>query len=261
MNASIEPGYEEHEHAVRIAEAAGELLLELRRAWPLDADTQTLRNRGDRESNHLILRMLRELYRDDPILSEEARDDQVRLASRRVWIVDPLDGTREFGERDRADWAVHVALAVDRVPTVGAVALPAAGLTFSTGSPPQVTEVPARPPRIAISRTRPAGEAELLAHRLGGELVPMGSAGAKTMAVVRGEIDIYLHSGGQYEWDSAAPVAVAAAAGLHVSRLDGSPLLYNSPNPWLPDQLVCRPEWAENVLRVMREYGEECLPA
>lgn len=250
----------EHADAARIAETAGRLLLQLR-AWSArDCDAATLRNRGDRESHLLILELLHQRYPSDPILSEEGRDDCTRLGSRRVWIVDPLDGTREFGELDRTDWAVHVALVVDRIPVVGAVALPAAGLTFFTGHPSAVPPVSRSRPRIAVSRTRPAREAEWLRRHLDAVLIPMGSAGAKTMAVVQGDIDIYVHSGGQYEWDSAAPIAVAAAAGLHVSRVDGSPLLYNGQSAWLPDQLVCRPELADDVLealRAMRTAGSD----
>ena len=182
------------------------------------------------------------------MLSEEAPDDRRRLDARRVWIVDPLDGTREFGEVERTDWAVHVALVEDGELAAGAVALPAQGITFSTAAPPPCAAYDGRPPRIAVSRTRPAAEAQTIAELLEGELVPMGSAGAKAMAVVSGEIDVYVHSGGQYAWDSAAPVAVAAAAGLHTSRADGSPLVYNAESSWLPDLLICRPELADGVL-------------
>jgi 3'(2'), 5'-bisphosphate nucleotidase len=165
-----------------------------------------------------------------------------------VWIVDPLDGTREFCETGRTDWAVHVALTIAGEAVAGAVALPARGLTLTTDPPP-----PARPThdeeiRILVSRTRPPYQAQLVQEALGGRLVPMGSAGAKSMAVVLGDADIYAHAGGQYEWDNAAPAAVATAAGLHVSRLDGSPLRYNQPDPWLPDLLICRPDLAERVL-------------
>jgi 3'(2'), 5'-bisphosphate nucleotidase len=214
-----------------------------------------VRAEADRESNTLLLALLRRDFPADAVLSEEAEDDLRRLESSRVWIVDPLDGTREFGELDRGDWAVHVALVVDGALTVGAVALPAQGVTFSTGSPPVLLAHAARAPRIAVSRTRPAAEAELLAEQLDGELVPMGSAGAKAMAVVSGEIDIYVHSGGQYAWDSAAPVAVADAAGLHTSRIDGSLLEYNQESSWLPDLLICRRELAPDVLAALRAHA------
>ncbi|MBV9281734.1 MAG: 3'(2'),5'-bisphosphate nucleotidase CysQ [Chloroflexi bacterium] len=246
----LSPTGVEHEVARRIAAAAGDALLRLRRSWPKPGDTGGLRDRGDRTSHALILHLLRDAYPEDPILSEEGKDDPARLDSRRVWIVDPLDGTREFAE-GRADWAIHVALAVDGRPAVGAVALPSLGLTASTARPPRMPPASRGRLRLVVSRTRAPEIAVAVAARLGAEVVEMGSAGAKTMAVARGEADVYLHAGGQYEWDSAAPVAVALAAGLHVSRLDGSPLRYNRANPWLPDQLVCRPELAPGVLAAL----------
>jgi 3'(2'), 5'-bisphosphate nucleotidase len=245
----------EHRNAIDIADAAGEALLELRRTSAGTLDARALCARGDRQSHDLIVRRLAEAYPADPILSEEGKDDPTRLGSRRVWIVDPLDGTREFGEPGRTDWAVHVALIVDQAPVVGAVALPALGVTFGTLEPPPVGGSSGGRVRIVVSRTRPPELALELARRLDAELVEMGSAGAKTMAVIRGEADLYVHAGGQYEWDSAAPVAVARAAGLHVSRLDGSPLRYNQPNPWLPDQLVCRSELAGFVLETLADIS------
>ncbi|MFV2039905.1 MAG: 3'(2'),5'-bisphosphate nucleotidase CysQ, partial [Acidimicrobiales bacterium] len=187
----------------------------------------------------------------DAVLSEEGSDDPSRLTAARVWIIDPLDGTREFGEPPRTDWAVHVALVENGRPTAGAVALPALGVTLSTCFPPTLPAATGGAPRIICSRTRPGPAAELLGDKLDGELIYMGSAGAKAMAVVRGDADIYAHTGGQYEWDSCAPVAVAEAAGLHTSRLDGSPLVYNTPDPYLPDLLICRRELAEQVLAVV----------
>ncbi|HVX22490.1 MAG TPA: 3'(2'),5'-bisphosphate nucleotidase CysQ [Acidimicrobiales bacterium] len=212
-----------------------------------------LKAAGDGESHRFLVDELARSFPDDGVLSEEGADDPARLGRHRVWIVDPLDGTREFSEPSRDDWAVHVALAVDGEAVAGAVALPARGLTLSTAEPPVAERAHEGPLRILVSRTRPTEHALLLADRLGGRLVPMGSAGAKAMAVILGEGDVYAHSGGQYEWDSAAPVAVAAAAGLHVSRLDGSPLRYNRPDPWLPDLLVCRPELADRVVEICRE--------
>jgi 3'(2'), 5'-bisphosphate nucleotidase len=196
----------------------------------------------------LIADAIRAAHPDDAILSEEALDDRARLTVRRVWVVDPLDGTREFLEVGRSDWAVHVALVVDGTPIVGAVALPARALTLGTKSPPNAPPPMRRPPRVVVSRTRPPSSAAAIAGALDADLVRMGSAGAKTAAVVLGDADVYVHAGGQYEWDSAAPVAVAAAAGLHVSRLDGSPLRCNQPDPWLPDLLICRPEIAAAVI-------------
>jgi 3'(2'), 5'-bisphosphate nucleotidase len=239
----------EHGAAARIATAAGDALVALRRSIQSDGgNVQAVRAAGDRGAHELIVQALAAAYPQDPILSEEGIDNRARLSSRRVWIVDPLDGTREFGEVGRIDWAVHVALIVDGVPIVGAVALPARHLTLSTAPVPQLPPRAPRPPRIVVSRSRPPAVALALAARLRAELVPMGSAGAKTMAVVLGEADLYVHAGGQYEWDSAAPVAVAAAAGLHVSRIDGTALRYNQADPWLPDQLICRQELAAEVL-------------
>jgi 3'(2'), 5'-bisphosphate nucleotidase len=242
----------DHNAAVSLADASGSLLMEIRTALARGTSPDDVRAQGDRESNTLLLARLRREFPDDAVLSEEAEDDLRRLDAHRVWIVDPLDGTREFGEADRSDWAVHVALVEDGALSAGAVALPAQGVTYSTGAPPALPAHTGRAPRIAVSRTRPAAEAELLAKELDGELVPMGSAGAKAMAVVSGEIDVYVHSGGQYAWDSAAPVAVARAAGLHTSRVDGSPLEYNQESSWLPDLLICRRELADDVLSALR---------
>ena len=235
---------DDHVVARTLASEAGSLLLEIR-----DEGGAA----GDRKANELLLRRLAELRPDDAVLSEESVDDKARLDASRVWIIDPLDGTREYGEPPRDDWAVHVALTVDGRPVAGAVALPGAdGLVLHTGEPPSVAPAVDGPPRLAVSRTRPPECTQLLVDRLGAMLVEMGSAGAKAMAVVRGQVDVYAHSGGQYEWDSCAPVAVAAAAGLHVSRLDGTPLLYNQPDPYLPDLLICRPELVDDVLEALR---------
>lgn len=208
---------------------------------------------GDRIANDFLIGSLLLSRRSDAILSEEAKDDLGRLSASRVWIIDPLDGTREFSE-GRSDWAVHVGLAIDGVAAVGAVALPGLGLTLCSGQPRTLGALTS-PLRMLVSRTRPAREAIHVAQALGAELVPMGSAGAKAMAVVRGEADIYLHTGGQYEWDNCAPAAVAAAAGLHVSRADGAPLRYNNRDTSLPDLLICRPELADDVLRLTAEYA------
>jgi 3'(2'), 5'-bisphosphate nucleotidase len=231
--------------AADIADMAGRRLLELRAAG---GSADELKAAGDRTSHELIIDELRRRFPSDVVLSEEAADDHRRLGRHRVWIIDPLDGTREFSEPPREDWAVHVALVTDGELAIGAVALPARGLTLSTADPSLMPPHHDGPLRLLVSRTRPTEHALMLAEQLGADLVPMGSAGAKAMAVVLGEADIYAHSGGQYEWDSAAPVAVAAAAGMHVSRLDGSPLRYNQANPWLPDVLICRPELAERVI-------------
>ncbi|MAF63544.1 MULTISPECIES: 3'(2'),5'-bisphosphate nucleotidase CysQ [Pseudomonadota] len=236
------------ELAAHLAHAAGQTLLAVRMSSGLEG--QSLGKAGDAAANAFLCEALRRERPDDGLLSEEEKDNPARLDKSRVWIVDPVDGTREYGEA-RADWAVHVALAVDGVATIGAVALPGLDLVLRSDQPQPLP--PGAPiPRMLVSRSRPAREALAVAEILGAELVPMGSAGAKAMAVVRGEAEIYLHTGGQYEWDSCAPVAVAAAHGLHVSRADGAPLVYNQADTYMPDLLVCRPEWAERVLAAMR---------
>ncbi|MET0376634.1 MAG: 3'(2'),5'-bisphosphate nucleotidase CysQ [Rhizorhabdus sp.] len=237
------------ELAIHIAETAGRLLLELREGGRFEG--KALGGEGDRIANAFIMETLRRERPADAILSEEEVNDVARCQVERVWIVDPLDGTREYGE-GRGDWAVHVALAVGGNPSIGAVALPGLGLTLDSANPIALTPPP-ETLRMLVSRTRPAAEAMAVAERLGAELVPMGSAGAKAMAVVRGEADIYLHSGGQYEWDNCAPVAVARAAGLHCSRIDGSPLSYNHANPWLPDLLICPLILADKILRLVED--------
>jgi 3'(2'), 5'-bisphosphate nucleotidase len=241
---------DDHQLAARVAEDAGRLLLELRKT---SDDPATLRTEGDARANVVILDALRRERPDDPILSEESADDPVRLGSSRVWIVDPLDGTREFSEQGRDDWAVHVALVVDGVAAIGAVALPARDLVLATRPAPTIPPRADGPIRLVVSRTRPPAVTARVQAALDAELVPMGSAGAKTMAIVLGDADVYAHAGGQYQWDSAAPVAVARAAGLHTSRLDGSPLHYNEADPYLPDLLVCRPELATRVIDAARE--------
>jgi 3'(2'), 5'-bisphosphate nucleotidase len=232
--------------AAKLADAAGRLLLDVRASGMFAG--KALGAAGDATANEFLCHAIRAMRPDDGLLSEEEKDNAERLSKRRVWIVDPVDGTREYGE-ERADWAVHVALAVDGVATIGAVALPGldGGVVLRTDQPQPLLPMAERP-RFLVSRTRPAREAEAIAVALGGTLVPMGSAGAKAMAVVRGEAEIYLHSGGQHEWDSCAPVAVAAAYGLHCSRIDGSSLAYNQPDTYMPDLLICRPEWAEQVV-------------
>lgn len=237
------------ELAAHLAQAAGRILLTVRESGMFEA--KSLGRAGDQTANQFLVHALRQQRPDDGLLSEEERDNAERLTKSRVWIVDPVDGTREYGEA-RADWAVHVGLAIDGVASVGAVALPGLDLVLRSDRPGTIAP-PADRPRILVSRTRPAREAEALAAALDGQLVPMGSAGAKAMAVVRGEADIYLHTGGQYEWDSAAPVAVAAAHGLHCSRADGSPLHYNQADVYLPDLLICPPQIAKRVLAVLRQ--------
>lgn len=239
----------DHDDAARLARAAGQLLLQLREDGDLSG--AWLGDRGDIVANRLLLDLLAASHAADAVLSEEAADSAARLSASRVWVVDPLDGTREYSE-GRDDWAVHVALTVDGVLAAGAVALPARDMVLATGggvpAPATWSPLGGRPPRIVVSRSRPAAVTRRIAEALGAELVPLGSAGAKAMAVVLGEADVYAHAGGMYEWDNAAPAAVAAAAGLWTSRLDGQPLRYNRPDPWSPEVLICRPELAEMVL-------------
>ena len=233
-----------------LANAAGDELLRIREDAALAG--RELKAAGDAGAQRVLAARLAELRPDDAVLSEEAADSPARLAADRVWIVDPLDGTREYSERPRTDWAVHVALWVRGELVAGAVALPARGVTYGTDEPPAVAPATGGPLRLAVSRSRPPEFVGTLVEALGAELVPMGSAGVKCASVWTGEADAYVHAGGQYEWDSAAPVAVARAAGLHASRVDGAPLEYNRPDPLLPDLVVCRPDLAERVLGVTR---------
>jgi len=238
----------DHELASQLAAEAGRVLLRVRDDLA-GATASERKAAGDKSSHDFLMEALAAERPNDAVLSEEGVDDPARLAADRVWIVDPLDGTREFSETGRTDWAVHVALWQSGEIVAGAVALPAQGITLAT---PDVPAPPAGPssPRIVVSRTRPPAIALDVRDRLGGTLVEMGSAGAKVASVVQGIADVYIHAGGQYEWDNAAPVAVARAAGLHASRIDGSPLEYNRPDPLLPDLVICRRELADAVLAV-----------
>lgn len=236
--------------AHRLAEEAGRLLMELRRRSPEGG--KALGDEGDAQANRLILDALARERPHDAILSEEEADNLDRCSQSRVWVVDPLDGTREYRE-GRDDWAVHVALAIDGKPDAGAVALPARGLVLTTDAPPALAEE-AAPLRFLVSRTRPSPEAVAICDRMGGELVAMGSCGAKAMALLLGEADVYYHTGGQHEWDNCAPAAVAFAAGLHVSRVDGAPLVYNCETPFLPDLLICHRSRAAQLIAMTGEF-------
>jgi 3'(2'), 5'-bisphosphate nucleotidase len=261
------PALDDHALAADLAERAGRLLLELRAKG---GDPAALRDAGDRESHEFLMAELAQARPGDAVLSEEGIDDKARLSADRVWIVDPLDGTREFGEPGRIDWAVHVALwargarsgsdapvgarDADGDLIAGAVALPAQELVLSTATPVPVPGPDTqRPPRMVVSRSRASDLVKGVAKLIHAELVPWGSAGAKVATVVLGENDVYLHSGGFYEWDTAAPVAVARQRGFHVSRIDGSPVVYNQRDPLLPDILVCRPAIAPVLLDAIRE--------
>jgi 3'(2'), 5'-bisphosphate nucleotidase len=248
---------DDHAFAADLAERAGHLLLDLRAKG---GDPDELKNAGDRTSHEFLMAELARARPDDAVLSEEGIDNKARLTADRVWIVDPLDGTREFGEAGRTDWAVHVALWERSAAegngdlTAGAVALPAQGTTLSTlNAAPSTVSAAERPLRMVVSRTRASQLVKDVAQLLNADLIPCGSAGAKAATVITGENDVYLHSGGFYEWDTAAPVAVARAAGYHVSRIDGSDAAYNQDNPLLPDILVCRPVIAGQLLNAIRE--------
>jgi 3'(2'), 5'-bisphosphate nucleotidase len=253
-----EAGTDDHVFAAWAATAAGDLLLEVRGQG---LEGKELKDAGDRAAHELLMQLIAEHRPGDSVLSEEGKDDKTRLIADRVWIVDPLDGTREFSEPPRDDWAVHVALwsgsANGGDLVAGAVAQPALGETFNTGQPPAVPRRTSNRPRIAVSRTRPPGFVQALAEEIDAELVPMGSAGVKVISVTRDITDAYVHAGGQYEWDSAAPVAVARAAGLYTSRVDGSRLVYNQDDVSLPDLIVCRPELAEQIVDFIRRHGTD----
>jgi 3'(2'), 5'-bisphosphate nucleotidase len=252
---------DDHLFAAWAATVAGELLLQVRGSG---LEGKALKDAGDLASHELLMKIFAQHMPADAVLSEEEHRGTSgvhdRLSARRVWIIDPVDGTREYSEVPRDDWAVHVALWARSDSgagelAAGAVAQPGLGVTFHTGQPPVVPARTAPRPRIAVSRTRPPAFVEALAQEIGADLVPMGSAGAKVISVARDVTDAYVHAGGQYEWDSAAPVAVARAAGLFTSRIDGSPLAYNQPEVLLPDLVVCRPELAEPILDFVRRHG------
>lgn len=248
---------DDHVLATWLAEAAGRRLLEVREEG---LEGRALKDAGDRAAHELLMTLLAQHRPGDAVLSEEGKDDRLRLEADRVWIVDPLDGTREFSEPPRDDWAVHVALWERSADggsgnlTAGAVAQPALGQTFNTGRPPAVPPRTSDRFRIAVSRSRPPEFVPALAEALDAELVAMGSAGVKVISVARDVTDAYVHAGGQYEWDSAAPVAVARAAGLFTSRIDGTPLEYNQDDVYLPDLIVCRPELAERIVAFVKDH-------
>ena len=238
--------------ATRLATEAGHRLLELReQMFTAGAASHEVKDAGDAVAQEFLAAEFAQHRPDDAVLSEEGSEDPRRFDADRVWIVDPLDGTREYGEQGRSDWAVHIALWTTDCFGAAAVSLPAADRTFSTDPAPPLPPYTRDRPRLVTSRSRAPYAAVLVAEGLGCEAVRLGSAGAKAMSVVTGESDIYVHDGGMYQWDSAAPAAVAAAAGMHTSRIDGTPLVYNDRDPWLPDFIVCRPELAEPVLKAL----------
>ena len=235
-----------------IAQGTGEILKGIRGVGLLRG--RELGEAGDDLAQNWIARVLAQHRPDDGFLSEEAADNSERLDKERVWIVDPLDGTKEFAT-GRQDWAVHVALVENGVPTHAAVGLPDLGVVFKSSDVRHVSGPLSR--RIALSRNRPPEVAQFVADKLDFETVGVGSAGAKAMHVLLGDYDAYIHAGGQYEWDQAAPVGVSIAAGLHASRLDGSELRYNNADTYIPDLLICRPELAEDILKACAEYLEQ----
>lgn len=242
---------DDHALARELAALAGDCLLQLRARRGF-ADASELRDAADLAAHRLLMDELTAHRPDDAVLSEHGSAGAVHDVLARCWIVDPLDGTKEYGEPGREDWAVHVALAEGHDLTAAAVALPARGIVLSTLDPPTPPrQAPSEVIRIVASRSRQPAFLAPLARQLDAEIVPLGSAGAKTAAVLLGEADAYLHSGGQYVWDSAAPVAVAMAGGFHASRLDGSPLAYRERDPWLPDLLVCRPDLTDRLLSAL----------
>ena len=238
----------DHQLAAWLATEAGERLVKLRtemsgqRLAPFAVGA-----RGDAAAHEFIEDALNEHRPDDMVLSEESMDDRRRLQHHRVWIVDPLDGTREFSTPGRTDWAVHVALVADGTPIAAAVALPAQEITLATEPAPPTPEA-AAPPRVITSRSRPGRLSRRIADAIGAEIVQLGSAGAKAAAVIRGEAEVYAHASGLHEWDLCAPAAVAAAAGLHVSHLDGSELRFNQSDTYVSDFVICHPDFASAVI-------------
>ena len=254
MSASLPVDADDAALAAELAERAGRLLLEIRASSGLAG--KELGKRGDHDSNELLLAALAEARPDDAVLSEESVDSPARLSADRVWIIDPLDGTREYGMPGRDDWAVHVALWTrSEGITAAAVAQPSLDTTYTSG----IASAPAAeandPLVFLVSDSRPPAWAAPVAASFGATLRPMGSAGAKAMAVLRGDADAYLHSGGQWEWDSAAPVGVVLAAGLHATRIDGSPLLYNAPHPYLPDLVISRADLGTRLVTEIAQAG------
>ena len=249
---------DDHALAARLAHITGQRLVELLegRAEPRNGANAaaalglgSLEYAGDRLAHEVLCEELGKHRPDDAVLSEEGHDDGSRLSDRRVWIVDPLDGSRDFGWSGA--WAVHVGLCEDGAPIAGAVAVPAWGETFGSHPPARPTMCRVGRCRVVVSRSQRNVDGARLAAALDAEVVAMGSVGVKAMAVVRGEVDVYAHTGGFYEWDACAPAAVAAAAGLHVSAPDGSPLRFNNPDPWQQGLVICRPELAQRVLEAL----------
>ncbi len=249
--------------ALDVSEKAAQNLLRIRREGFLKGESgRALSDVGDRISEEIIRSMIESERPDDAILSEEQMtEDQRRFYAERVWIIDPLDGSREFGTEANADWAIHVALwnrsqsdtngFHEGKIALSVVTIPATGETYTSFWTQKRDYDIETPIRIVVSNTRAPEWLSDLGAYLNVTLLPRGSAGVKAMEVVAGRADAYVHSGGQYEWDSAAPVGVSLAAGLHASRLDGTPLRYNQPDPYLPDLVICKKTLAPLLLEAI----------
>ncbi len=244
-------GLSDSDLATELARHTG-VLLDRHREEQIERGTTVwqLKDSGDMVAHEFLMKAFGALRPADAVLSEEGFDNRKRVGAPRVWIVDPLDGTNEYGE-GRADWAVHIALWEETALTAAAVSLPSIDTVFSTSPAPVVPPKEGLKPRLVTSRNRAPYAAVLVSEGLDCDAYRLGSAGAKAMSIVMGEADIYVHDGGMHQWDSAAPAGVAMAAGLHASRIDGSPLIYNDADTWLPDFFVCRPEYTDAILHAI----------
>ena len=266
-----------------VAQAAGQRLIALRRDFgPVDAadrdQIRALRDAADRASHEFILSRLNAERPDDAVLSEEGHDGLERDTAHRVWIVDPLDGTSEFGQ-GRADFAVHVALwqrddsagpGTARL-VAGCIDLPAQRVTYSSadsgafasaradtdsdltvhrpGAPVRVVVSRTRPPALAIDPERLAAALEVANIEIGAvDVLRVGSVGAKVAELLGGRADLYLHDSGFYEWDVAAPLIVAEHYGLRACHLNGTTITFNHRPPWVKDLVVGKPELVAAVV-------------
>lgn len=236
----------DHRIAANLALRAGQALLEYREA-ELDKpfyDQWDVRDGGDRLAHELLVDELAGLCPHDIVMSEEGRDNPARLEADRTWIVDPLDGTYDFPFADSIEWAVHVALVEDGLPTAAAVSVPGFDQVFATDSGPCAARGERDAPLVVSGRSNGYFGAEV-ARALDGGLTACGSSGVKAMLVVAGQVDVYVHGSGLYEWDVCAPAAVAEAAGLVVTDIHGDEIRYNKPDPVVGGFVVSRPEFAD----------------
>ena len=251
---------DDHLLAANLAESAGRMLVDCRSgAAGQLLGGSSLAHEGDQRAHLHLLTRLQEARPDDAVLSEEGADDAQRLDSSRLWVIDPLDGSRDYGFGND-EWAVHVGLVEDGKIVAGAVALSALDLLFHTGEgegPACAVDEnnPNRRPVIVTARSRVNAEGMLLAHELGADVFACGSAGVKAMLVVNGTADAYVHASPLYEWDVCAPAAVAQSAGLHVSDAAGDPLVFNQARPVVNSFLVCRPELVDDILSALSSTG------